>query len=491
MSQDANSISKIQDYIKGNGLSQDLAGEDEIIADESKSVCPECLKLIDCDIIFRENKVYLRKTCDDHGTYEVLIYSDVNDYVNALKFNKPGQKPLHYQGKVSKGCPDDCGICEDHQQHTCVGVVEITDRCNLNCPVCFAGTKGSFSIPFEKVQEMIDLYVKCEGHPEVLQISGGEPTIHPEIFEILEYMGTKGIKYPLLNTNGIKLADKEFAERLSKTIEKEESYINAPIIYLQFDGFSDDIYTELRGKPLLDIKLQALENCREFGMNVAIIPTIVNGVNDHEMGAIVDFALNDKNIKMVNFQPGAQVGRYSLEKTEVTRITIPELLEKLEIQTKGLIKKPNFINVPCPFPICSVCSYFLKMDGQVISLTDLIDVEDYMDGIINRTLPDLKLVSEIRDAFDDLMSMAAVGGSEKTNNAICTTCGIAIPNIETFVDNVTVISVHAMMDEYNFMLKRAMKCCVTEILPDGNMIPFCVYNVLYRKDLKPVFRKMC
>jgi uncharacterized radical SAM superfamily Fe-S cluster-containing enzyme len=131
------------------------------------------------------------------------------------------------------------------------------------------------------------------------------------------------------------------------------------------------------------------------------------------------------------------------------------------------------------------------MDGQVISLTDLIDVEDYMDGIINRTLPDLKLVSEIRDAFDDLMSMAAVGGSEKTNNSFCTTCGIAIPNIETFVDNVTVISVHAMMDEYNFMLKRAMKCCVTEILPDGNMIPFCVYNVLYRKDLKPVFRKMC
>jgi uncharacterized radical SAM superfamily Fe-S cluster-containing enzyme len=463
----------------------------EVLKEESKSICPDCRKIIDCQIIFRDNRVYMRKACDEHGKFEVEIYSNADDYVYAENFNKPGSKPLHYQRDVVDGCPDDCGLCPDHKQHTCIGVIEITDKCNLNCPLCFAQTSGSFSLPLEKVKEMVDLYMKCEGKPEVLQISGGEPTVHPDIFKILEYVGEKGIVYPLLNTNGIKLADREFARKISETMENKVSYKGVPIIYIQFDGFDDDIYRTLRGRPLLDIKMKALENCAEFGMNVTLVPAIVNGVNDHQIGKFVEFMLENDNIKMINYQPGSLVGRYELGLENDGRITIPDLLEKIESQTNGLLKKQSFINVPCPYPVCSACTYLYKQGDDVLALTDFFDVEDYIDGFINRTMPDEELVPEVHEALDALLSMSAVAGSEKTGEAICTTCGVAIPNVDKMLDNINIVSVHHFMDEYNFDLKRCMKCCVTEILPNGDMIPFCVYNNLRRKDLKSEFGKMC
>ena len=460
----------------------------EVLDRKSKSVCPECLDIIDCDIIFRNNKVFLRKSCQIHGEFETMVYSDVADYKEAAKYNKPGATPQHRQGSVEQGCPWDCGLCENHKQHTCVGVIEITEKCNLNCPVCFADTKNTFTLPLKKVKEMIDLYVKCEGEPEVLQISGGEPTVHPDIIEILKYADEKGIKYPMLNTNGLKLANREFAKKISDTMSNEDSMIKKPLIYLQFDGVTDETYIALRGRSLLDIKMKALKNCRELGMNVTLVPTIVKGINEHEIGAILDLALNDNNIKMVNFQPSTTTGRYKLDNDPKRRITIPEILIEIEKQTSGVLKKNSFINIPCPYPTCSACTYVYKMENEVLSLTELFDMDEYIDKIVNRTIPDDALLSEVNEALDSLLSMSAVMGSEKTESAICTSCGIAIPKISEIIDNVTLISVHAFMDEYTFDLKRAQKCCVTEILPNGKMIPFCVYNILYRKDLTSTFR---
>jgi uncharacterized radical SAM superfamily Fe-S cluster-containing enzyme len=490
MSKSIDCIESVGEYERKSETMDSTQNKNEVIAETSKSVCPKCLKIIDCEIIFREGEVFLRKTCDTHGSFEVMIYSDVQDYLNAAKYNKPGAKPLHHQGTVSEGCPNDCGLCTDHQQHTCVGIIEISDRCNLNCPVCFAETTGSYSLSFDRIKEMIDLYVKCEGEAEVLQISGGEPTLHPDIIQILEYVGKKGIKYPMLNTNGIKLADRDFAKRISQTMKDNDMPYGTPIIYLQFDGLNDDIYKAIRGRPLLDIKLKAIENCAEFDMTICLVPTIIKGINEDEIGKIIELALDNNVIKMVNFQPSTQIGRYQLDTPENKRITIPEILNEIEKQTSGLLKKDSFINIPCPFPTCSACAYIYKAEDRSIVLTELFNVEEYMDQVVNRTLPDLKLVSDLNKALDALLSMSSVMGSEKTESAICTTCGVAIPNIKELVDNITVISVHAFMDEYNFDLKRAKKCCVTEILPNGQMIPFCVYNILYRNRLIPTFNTL-
>ncbi len=425
--------------------------------------------------------------------FEIIVYSDIDDYLRAAKYNMPGSNPLHYQGHVAKGCPEDCGLCAAHLQHTCVGVIEITDMCNLNCPVCFADARNSFTLPFEKVKEMIDLYVKCESKPEVLQISGGEPTLHPDIFEILTYAGQIGILHPVLNTNGLRLADRDFAERISNTME-DFLPSRKPNIYLQFDGLSDDTHLALRGRPLIDLKMKALANCKELGMNVALVPTIVKGINEHEIAPIIDLALSESYIKMVNFQLSTSVGRYLLRNKQDRRMTIPEILNEIEKQTSGMLKKKSFINIPCPYPTCSACAYIYKNKDRTIVLTEMLNMDKFIDCIVNRALPDKEFTSELKnalDALESLISMSAVSGSRKTEKAICTFCGTAIPDIGDLVDNVTLVSVHAFMDEYNFDLKRAMKCCVTEILPNGQMIPFCVYNILYRRNLTKGFAKLC
>lgn len=458
----------------------------EVLAEISRSVCPVCLEVLDCQIVFRDNKVFLRKYCEKHGLFEVMVYSEIYDYINAEKYNKPGTTPLQYQGSIAKGCPHDCGLCEAHLQHTCVGVIEITDMCNLNCPICFADAKNSFTLPFKKVKEMIDLYVKCERQPEVLHISGGEPTLHPDLLEILRYADQKGIMYLALNTNGLKLADRDFAEKLSLTRKNEKFPTRTPSIYLQFDGLSDDTYLALRGRPLINLKMQAIKNCKKLGMDVTLVPMIVKGINEHEIGPIIDLALRDSNIKSVNFQPSTLVGRYGLNNSQNRRMTLPEILCEIEHQTSGSIKKKSFINIPCPHPTCSAGAYFYKSKGGIVALTDILDVDKYMDYIVNRAIPDRKLMPEIKkaiNAMETILSMSAMLGTTKTDEAVCTLCQKVIPDIGDLIDNITLISVHAFMDEYNFDLKKARKCCVTEILPNGQMIPFCVYNIFYRKNL--------
>jgi uncharacterized radical SAM superfamily Fe-S cluster-containing enzyme len=464
----------------------------ELIAGTSKSVCPECLEVIDCQIILRENMVFLRKHCVDHGSFEVPVYSDANDYLDVIKHNKHGSKPLH-PTPVSKGCPHDCGLCEDHQQHTCVGIIEITDMCNLNCPVCFADSKGLFTLPFEKVKEMIDLYVEHEKKPEVLQISGGEPTLHPDILGILEYMGQKNILYPVLNTNGLKLADMDFAKQVESTVQNDVSGVGKPVIYFQFDGFDDNTYTTLRGRPLIDIKLKALENCEELGLTVALVATIVKGVNEHEIGPIIDYALGKTNIKMVNFQPATLTGRYELEKKTETALTIPEVLHEIENQTGGLLNKKNFISIPCPHPTCSVCSYVYNHKGKNISLTKFLNSSACRDYLVDRTIADLKVTSKIErsiNALNMVMSKTNKCCGDGEQKCDCTLFQGMVSDTGKIIDNVTLISVHAFMDEFNLDLERAKKCCITEILPNGQMIPFCVYNILYRKGLTEQFRNL-
>jgi len=448
------------------------------LLDTSKSLCPECLKSVDCQIISRDDEVFMIKECDEHGTFESLIYSDADEYLLGLESDSHGIDPRDRQGKVEKGCPRDCGLCENHRQHTCVGVIEINDDCDLRCPVCFADSQGEFSLSLEKVKEMIDLFVRCEEEPEVLQISGGEPTQHPDILEIMRYAGRKEIKYPMLNTNGKRLAEKDFAEELSETIEDGIMDLGLPMIYLQFDGFDDDIYKELRGEPLLDTKKKALKNCREAGLSVALVSTIVPGINDHQIGRIIEFALDRSNIKMVNFQPAAVIGRFDIE--EERKMTIPEVLAKIESQTSPALEKDSFLNVPCPFPTCSVSSYVYKGEGDPIVLTDLLKTDSRY--IQDSAVPGPVDRDSMFEVVDDLVSRSEVMNLIESENCSCSCCDLSLSDLEGMIDDITLIEVHAFMDGSDYDIRRAEKCCVTEILPDGRMIPFCNYNILYRKD---------
>jgi len=338
---------------------------------------------------------------------------------------------------------------------------------------------------------MLDRFLKTEGQPEVVQISGGEPTIHPQILDILAAAKSRKIRHVMLNTNGLRLAqDADFVQQLARY---------QPIIYLQFDGLRTSTWEALRGRDLLAIKQQALDHLAQAGLYAVLVATIAQGVNDSEIGAILRFGLKHPAVLGVSYQPVIFTGRCLNHHDPLDRITLPDVLHALESQTEGLFQVSDFIPVPCPHPDCSACSYAFvdgdqaspELSRRVIPIPRLVNVDDYLDFIINRAAPDLS--EEIQQALEALWSMAAMVGTDKTTAELtCVTCGINVPlpsDPESLKQHVFLVQVHGFMDEHTFDLKRLMKCCIHELLLDGRAVPFCAYNNLgYREEVKRVMR---
>jgi uncharacterized radical SAM superfamily Fe-S cluster-containing enzyme len=451
----------------------------DIFFELTRSICPECRRIVDAQVLIRDSAVYLRKHCLDHGWHEALVSSDADWYLNSLRFNKPGSIPYDFATKVEEGCPNDCGLCPEHQQHTCIGVIEITGRCNLSCPTCFADAGQGDDLSLAQVESILDRLLVTEHEPEIVQISGGEPTIHPQILEILEAAKSRNIRHIMLNTNGIRLAeDLDFVRRLA---------VYEPTIYLQFDGLTDRTHKSLRGCDLLAIKQKALDHLAEAGLYTILVATINQGINDNEIGAIAHYSLEHPAVLGVSYQPVTFCGRYQSSPDPLHRITLPDVLHRLEEQTGGMFKVSDFFPVPCPHPTCSACTYVFKDGDQVVPVTRLVNVEDYLDFITNRTV--INFSEEMKSALESLWSMATIMGAEKTNSALsCATCNLSLPSLDDFEslkDRFFMVQVHGFMDEYSFDLKRLMKCCVHQLLPDGRAIPLCSYNNLgYRQKMK-------
>ena len=251
---------------------------DYIFHELTRSICPECKTVIDAQIIIQDNKVYMRKRCPTHGWFKGIISSDAQMYVDSVKFNKPGTIPLEFSTEVKDGCPLDCGLCPEHKQHICLALIEVNTGCNLNCPVCFANAGVGYSLTMEQVEFMLDRFVETEGDPEVIQFSGGEPTIHPDLMEMIQAAKDRGIRQIMVNTNGVRIArDDKFLDDLAK---------QNPVIYFQFDGLRPETYLTIRGEDLLDMKLKALDRLAEKGMDAVLVAAIERGVNTDEVGAI-------------------------------------------------------------------------------------------------------------------------------------------------------------------------------------------------------------
>jgi len=231
---------------------------DYVFYELTRSICPECRRVIDAKILIRDNKVYMRKRCPDHGMFEGLVYSDAKLYTSSSKFNKPGTIPLEFATEVKEGCPHDCGLCPDHQQHACLGIIEVNSACDMACPLCFAEAGPGFSLTLEEVEDILDHYVRAEGNPQVVQFSGGEPSIHPQIIPMMKAAQDRGIPNVTLNTNGKRIAtDHRFLADLAEI---------RPNIYFQFDGFDSETYRIIRGEPdILSKKVRALDRLAEIG----------------------------------------------------------------------------------------------------------------------------------------------------------------------------------------------------------------------------------
>jgi 7,8-dihydro-6-hydroxymethylpterin dimethyltransferase len=452
---------------------------DYVFFELTRSICPVCRVLIDAQIILRAGKVFMRKRCPLHGQFEALVYADAQAYTSQAKFNKPGTRPLAYGSQIEHGCPHDCGLCPDHQQHACLGIIEINSACNMQCPLCFANAGAGFSLTLQEVEEILDGFVRTEGYPEVVQFSGGEPTIHPQIVPMLRAAKRRNIRHVMLNTNGKRIAsDDAFLAELADI---------QPAIYFQFDGFSSETYRVIRGEPeILPEKLRALDRLAEIGCKVVLVPAIERGVNEHEIGAIVRFGMQHPAVLGVNFQPAFHAGRY-MSHDPLQRMTIPDILRLLEEQTDSLFQVSDFVPVPCCFPTCNSVTYAFVDGDTVLPITRLLDVEDYLDYISNKILPGLG--DDVLRALEGLWSSSVVPGSLKATNDLLTSCGACqLPDgfdIRGLAERMFMVMLQDFMDPWTFNQKNVMKCCKEFLLPGGKQIPFCAYNgVGYREQAR-------
>jgi 7,8-dihydro-6-hydroxymethylpterin dimethyltransferase len=447
----------------------------------TRSICPECRRVVDAQVRIRDNKVYLRKRCPEHGVFEGLVYSDAELYTKSSRFNKPGTIPLQFSTEIQRGCPHDCGLCPDHQQHACLGIIEVNSNCDMNCPVCFSDAAPGFSLTLEEVEDILEHLVATEGNPEVVQFSGGEPSIHPQIIPMMRAAQSRGIANVMLNTNGKRIAsDDRFLAELAGI---------RPSIYFQFDGFDDETYRIIRGEPdILPKKMRALDRLAKIGCTVILVPAIERGVNDHEIGRIVRFGLDHPAVKGINFQPVFHSGRYTKHQP-LERMTNPDVIRLIESQTDGMFRQSDFVPVPCCFPTCNSVTYaYLDEDRKVTPLPRILNVEDYLDYIANRILPDLGV--EIRRALEGLWSSSAVLGSDKVAREFsfsCSACGLPdggldMKRLSSFI---FMIMLQDFMDPWTFNQKNLMKCCKEFLLPGGMQIPFCAYNTVgYREQAR-------
>ena len=452
---------------------------DYVFLELTRSICPECRRVIDAKVLTRDNKVYMSKRCPSCGPFEGLIYADAEAYLAFAKYNKPGTIPLAFNSEIREGCPHDCGLCPDHQQHACLGIIEVNSACNMSCPLCFASASPGFSLTLEEVEEMLDNLLRTEGNPEVVQFSGGEPTIHPQILEFVGAAKRRGIPFVMINTNGKRIAhDDRFLAELNEV---------RPSIYFQFDGFSAETYRVIRGEPdILEEKLLALDRLASIGLGATLVPAIERGVNEHEIGAIIDLAIRHSAVRGVNFQPAFHAGRHP-HHDPLQRMTIPDILRLIESQTQGRFVVSDFIPVPCCFPTCNSVTYAIVDGDKVTPLSRIVNVHDYLDYITNRVMPDFSI--EIRRALEGLWSSSSVPGSQKSAEQFqlsCQACGLPEgASLGDLANNMLMIMLQDFMDPYTFNQKNLMKCCKEFLLPGGKQIPFCAYNTVgYREQAR-------
>jgi 7,8-dihydro-6-hydroxymethylpterin dimethyltransferase len=442
--------------------------------DYTLSLCPTCLKRVDAKIVFEDDNVFMLKRCKEHGNSKVLIADDVEYYKNIRNYNKASETPYKFNTKTDFGCPYDCGLCPDHEQHSCLTVIEVTDRCNLSCPTCYASSSPTYGRhrSLEEVKKMLDTIVENEKEPDVVQISGGEPTIHPQFFEILDYAKSLPIKHLMVNSNGIEIAKSiEFTKRLATYAPNFE-------VYLQFDSFDDKKLKVLRGANLNSIREKAIENLNKVNLSTTLVVTLQKGLNDNEIGTIIDYGLKQKCIRGVTFQPTQIAGRNENFDVELNRITLTEVRRKILEQTT-VFNEDDIIPVPCN-PDALAMGYALKLGGKVTPLTRLINPADLLNNSSNTIVyeRDKAIRGQLSEVFSSGTSVEKA--SKKLHSLLCCLPFVKAPDLG--YNNLFRVIIMHFMDAHNFDVRAVKKSCVHIVNKDNKIIPFETMNLFYRDD---------
>ena len=459
-----------------------------MIIRNTASLCPVCRIRLSAVVVKRENDYFIEKNCPDHGAFSAVIWRGSNpsleDWERALPAESPDAPP---------DCPNACGLCAGHLRQTCCALVEITHRCNLTCPVCFAQSGAFPAISSRKdptLEELSEIFRRLANAGRTfVQLSGGEPAMREDLPEIVAAARAAGCETVQINSNGIRLGeDKSYAGKLAAA--------GLSFVFMQFDGTSDAIYEKLRGRPLLDKKRAAIGVCSELGLGVALVPTLVPGVNDHNIGEILNFAIaNSPAVRGVHFQPVSYFGRYtrSAPPADEDRITLPETLRAIEAQAEGKVKVSDFVPSACDHPRCGFHGDFVVFPGGVLrKLTGepsaCCGKNDDMAHIRNRNFVSRRWKRPSENAAAEQCCRASQ--NSQNNHA---DLDANHPDMDAFLDRVKshgfTITAMAFQDAWTLDLERLRRCSLhvytpspaintsdfagEEVYKDGRVTPFC------------------
>jgi 7,8-dihydro-6-hydroxymethylpterin dimethyltransferase len=473
-----------------------------------ESICPDpdCGKVILARLFAEDGKVYMDKTCPQHGYYKDLYWSDVELYLKAEKWEFGDGKGLSNPNTERESCPRDCGICQSHTSHTALGNIDLTNRCNLTCPICFANSNvtGKIYEPSkEQVMEMLQLYRNEQPVAgRLVQFSGGEPTIHPDFLEILRGAREMGFSHIQVASNGIKFADPDFTMRAAEA--------GLHTIYLQFDGVDDHVYEKTRGRKLLDYKLKTVEAVRKAGIKIVYVPTIAGGINEDQVGKILRFALDNIDVSSgISYQPVAITGRINYEERLKLRFTLPDLVRCIEEQT-GIASKDDWyplsfvqpiskiissvrgsdtVHITC-HPHCSLGTYLFieQSTGRAIPITRFTDIEGLFKEI------EAQAAKTKTSKFKRFAQMNAFYQVQKFYKKDKAPAGLDFTRFlqtldgffdkeagrgakdGTYTNKTLLVAGMHFMDAYNYELERVRRCTIHYATPAGRIIPFCAYN---------------
>jgi uncharacterized radical SAM superfamily Fe-S cluster-containing enzyme len=446
--------------------------------DVALTICSTCFRKLEGKIVFENGNVFLLKKCPTHGPEKILLADDVDYYRRCREvFIKPPEMPAQYNTPVRWGCPYDCGLCTDHEQHSCLSLVEICDACNLRCPVCYAesGPERQEYRPLEQIERMLDAVVRNETHPDVVQISGGEPTLHPEFFKVLDLAKARPIRHLMVNTNGVRISQEElFVTRLAEYMPDLE-------VYLQFDSLERRSLEELRGADLRRVREQALERLNRHKISTTLVVTLKKGLNDSEIGRIIEYALRQPCVRGVTFQPVQAAGRLEGFDTATDRLTLTEVRRKITEQSP-IFRPEDILPVPC-HPDSLAMAYALKLNGNVIPLTGMIDPKILIEGGRNTIV--FEGDESVRRGVFELFSTShsPKSGAASLRDLLCCLPHLDAPTSLTY-ENVFRILIIQFIDAYAFDVRSVKKSCIHIVHSDGRLIPFDTYNLFYRDALE-------
>lgn len=451
--------------------------------DHAVSLCPQCLRRIEAKLVIEDQTVWMVKWCPAHGTTKVLIATDAAYWRAGREvYIKPPEMPLRFNTPQHWGCPYDCGLCPDHMQHSCLTIVEINDHCNLACPVCYAGSgpHRPEHRSLATVETMLDAIVANEGEPDVVQLSGGEPTTHPELFAILDAAKRRPIRHLMLNTNGIRIArEPGFARELAR-------YAPGFEVYLQFDSLERDALMRLRGADLTAIRRDALAALNDAGLSTTLVVTVARGVNDGELGRILEFAATQPCVRGVTFQPIQFAGRIDGIDAKRERLTLTEVRSAIIAQS-DVFTAADLIPVPCN-PDALSMAYALRTPSGLAPLTRYVGTDTLLAGDRNTIVfeSDPVLKREVFNLFST--SHGPEGQAAQLSSLLCCLPTVSAPPALTY-DKVFRVLIMAFMDAHNFDVRAMKKSCVHIAQPDGRIVPFEAFNLLYRDERRAVLEQ--